>query len=308
MVPTNPPTKHHFIPAFYLRGWQSDVTGKLTEYSNPYQRKVVIEEKTAESTGYEKRLYELKGYEPALAQQVETEFFSAVDNFASRALVRLKSDGTIAPCETSNRSAWSRFVMSLLLRCPEDIAMFRELWQDYFIFTDAESESRYQARRDPGDPDTLSEYLTGLPLAERERQQFEILCMLIDHEVVGATLNEMHWWVIQTVPDAPTLLTSDRPVICTALNDEDGHVILPLGPRLLWIGANDVAFIDQVRLGNPVGLVNEVNRQVVEGAKRYVWGADASQLRFVKDRFGRDPQPRHLESVVARRRAAMMAK
>lgn len=85
-------------------------------------------------------------------------------------------------------------------------------------------------------------------------------------------------------------------------------MVLPIGPRLIWIGGSNADFIEQVRLADPVRLVKEVNRQIVEGAKRYVWGADARQLRFVENRFGRNPQPRVMESVVARRRAAVAGK
>ncbi|MCT7376327.1 DUF4238 domain-containing protein [Chelativorans salis] len=308
MTPANPPTKHHFIPAFYLRRWENNTTGKLTEYSNPYQRKIAVKPVTAERTGYEERLYELKGYEPTLAQQVEETFFKPVDTWASNSLDMLEAHGHYAPWDNQSRSAWSRFILSLLLRCPEDIAMFREWWHEDFSATDAEAEARYQAVREPSDPETFSEYLAGQPLAKKERHQFDVFYTLVDHENVGSTLNGMHWRVLQTVPHAPTLLTSDRPVIRTPLGAKDAHVVLPIGPRQIWIGGSDADFLEQVRLADPVRLVKEVNRQVVEGAKWYVWGADASHLRFVENRFGRNPQPRLMESVVARRRAAVAAK
>ena len=160
----NPPTKHHFIPAFYLRRWENNATGKLTEYSNPFKRKIAVKPVTAEHTGYEERLYELKGYEAKLAQQVEDTFFKPVDTWASASLDLLEAHGHYAPWDNQSRSAWSRFILSLLLRCPEDIAMFREWWHEDFSATDAEAEARYQEVRGSGDPETFSDYLAGQPL------------------------------------------------------------------------------------------------------------------------------------------------
>lgn len=307
MMPANPPTKHHYIPAFYLRRWEDNTTGKLIEYSNPYQHKIAVKPVTAERTGHQERLYELKGYEPELAQQVEETFFKPVDTEASDALNMLEAQGTYAPWDTDSRSAWSRFILSLLIRCPEDIVMFREWWHEDFSATDADAEKRYQAMRKPRDPETFSEYLAGRPLAEKERYQFNVFYRLVDHESVGSTLNGMHWRVHQIAPHAPTLLTSDRPVIRTLLGDKDAHVVLPIGPRLIWIGGSDADFLEKFRLADPVRLVKEINRQVVEGAKRYVWGTNARHLRFVENRFGRNPQPRVMEGVVAQRRAAVAA-
>jgi hypothetical protein len=70
---TNPPTKHHYIPAFYLKRWAAS-DGKVTEFTKPYLT-IVSKRVMPESTGFQERLYELKGYEPTLAQQVEETFF-----------------------------------------------------------------------------------------------------------------------------------------------------------------------------------------------------------------------------------------
>jgi len=69
MNAANPPAKHHYIPAFYLKRWV-DPDGKVTEFTKPY-RDIIVKPIAPERTGYQERLYELKGYEPDLAQQVE---------------------------------------------------------------------------------------------------------------------------------------------------------------------------------------------------------------------------------------------
>ncbi|MGH0315193.1 DUF4238 domain-containing protein [Sinorhizobium meliloti] len=214
MNSANPPTKHHYIPAFYLKRWAGP-DGKVTEFTKPHRR-VVVRRIMPERTGYQERLYELKGYEPELAQQVEQKFFKAIDTWASGALDMLERHGHYAPWNSHNRSAWTRFILSLLLRCPEDIALFREWWHTDFGRTDEAAEARYRAEPDSGDPETFAEFLNSRPLGLKERYHYQVLFSLIDHGSIGGEMNDMHWRVLQTPTEAPTLLTSDRPILRTS--------------------------------------------------------------------------------------------
>ena len=300
MHKANPPTKHHYIPAFYLRRWAVD--GKVTEFSKPY-KDVIAKPISPERTGFEERLYELKGYEPDLAQQVEEQFFKPVDTWASDSLDLLERHGHHAPWDGHSRSAWTRFILSLLLRTPEDIAIFREWWHEDWSQTDDELEANYRAKREPTDPETFSEYLARQPIAEIERHQFDIFYSLVDHASVGGKINEMHWRVLRSPDSAPTYLTSDRPVIRTnGLAQKGGHLALPIGPRLLFIASHDTELLENVRKADQVGLVKECNRQVVESASRFVYGIDDQQFRFIENRFGKTPQPRLMQGIVERRR------
>lgn len=296
----NPPTKHHYIPAFYLRRWA--VGGKITEFTKPH-KSIVVKSISPERTGYKEELYSLRGYEPALAQQVEEAFFKPVDTWASDSLDLLERHGHHGPQDSHSRSSWTRFILSLLLRCPEDIAMFREWWHEDWSKTDDELEAQYRLSRQPDDPETYSDYLASMPISEIERHQFDIFYSLVDHVSVGGKINEMHWRVLQSPEHAPRYLTSDRPIIRTnGLSQNGGHLALPIGPRLLFIASHDIELLERVRNADQVALVKECNRQIVEGATRFVYGIDASQLRFIQNRFGRTPQPRLMEGIVERRR------
>lgn len=297
----NPPTKHHYIPAFYLKRWAAP-DGKVTEFTKP-RREIVARRIMPERTGYQERLYELRGYERALAQQVEEKFFKPLDTWASNSLDMLERHGHRAPWESHSRSAWTRFLLSLLLRCPEDIEVFREWWHEDFSRTDAAAEARYQSARGENDPATFSEFLAGQPLGVKERHQFQVFYSLVDHDSVGGRINEMEWRVLQSPNTAPAFLTSDRPIIRTHSLDKKGdHIALPIGPRLLFIASHDRDFLDAVLRADQKGLVKECNRQVVEGASRFVYGVDERQTRFIQNRFGKSPQPRLMERIVQRRR------
>ena len=258
-----------------------------------------------ERTGYQERLYELKGYEAGLAQQVEEKFFRPIDTWASDALAMLERNGHNARWSSDSRSAWTRFILSLLLRCPEDIALFRERWHADFGRTDDAAETRYRAARVDGDPETFAEFLEGQPPSVKERHQFEVLFSLIDHAKIGSEINDMHWRVLQTPAEAPTLLTSDRPILRTSnIQGPQGHIALPIGPRRLFISSPSADFLKQVLKADQIGLAKEVNRQIVEGATRFVYGIDDKQFRFVQNRFGKAPKPRPMESLIEMRVAA----
>ena len=298
----NPPTKHHYIPAFYLKRWE--IGGKVTEFSRPWKT-VVSKQVSAEATGFQDRLYELEGHEPAIAQQVEEKFFKAIDTCAHDALTLLEKHGHYANWSSHSRSAWSRFMLSLLLRTPEDICMFREWWREDFGQTGDGAEARYRAARENDDPETFADFLNNQPLAAKERYQYHVLFSLIRHEIICGDIDSMHWRVLQTPIEGPTLLTSDRPILRTNnIKGPQGHVALPIGPRLLFIASPDSQFLDQILRANHIGLVKKVNRQVVEGAVRFVYGVDESQCRFVKNRFGKAQQPRLMESLIAMRKTA----
>lgn len=299
MKSDNPPTKHHYIPAFYLSRW---AVPKVTEFAKVYGGKVVPKAKMPERTGYEERLYEMKGVEPELAQLFEEKYFKPIDTKAADALELLYRHGHDAPWNDDTRTAWTRFILSLLLRCPEDIAAFREWWHDDFGRTDGDAEARYQAKRSSGDPATFSEYMVGQPLAVKEKYMLQMLHALLDHDSIGRYINNLEWRVLETPASAPSLLTSDRPVVRTnGLKAEGGHIGLPIGPRLLFIASHDTRFLDGLLRSDQAGLVKECNRQSVEGAVRFVWGTDERQHRFIENRLGRSPQPRLIDQIISRR-------
>ncbi len=271
----------------------------MVQFSRVHNGEIKPVAKAPEATGFENRLYEMKDHDPAEAQQFEELFLKPLDTKAAESLELLYRHGHLAPWTSETRSDWTRFVLSLLLRCPEDINMFREWWTVDFERTDAEAEDRYLKSRNPEDPDTFVEYLTAQRLRVKERAMFVTLNTLLEGESVGAHINTMHWRILQTPASAPLLLTSDRPVLRTnSLNRAGDHIALPIGPRLLFIASHDEKYLEDLLRLDQTMLVKECNRQIVEGAVRFVFASDEKQRRFVENRFGKHPQPRPMESIV----------
>lgn len=297
MNSANPPIKHHYIPAFYLKRWS--VAGKVIQFMKVHGGVIKPLPRAPEATGFENRLYEMTGHDPALAQRFEELYFKPLDTKAAESLELLYRQGHLAPWTTETRTDWTRFMPSLLLRCPEDINMFRDWWARDFGRTDIETEAKYLQQRQPGAPETFSEFLIGKPERVREAAMFTLLNTLLEGESVGTHINHMHWRVLQTPASAPLLLTSDRPVIRTnSLDSAGNHIALPIGPRLLFIASHDTEFLPGLLQANQTGLVKECNRQVVGSAVRFVFASDERQKPFIEKWFGKEPQPRIMESMI----------
>jgi hypothetical protein len=74
----NPPRKHHYIPAFYLKQW-AGADKKVCEYKRAAPYKIVPHRRAPEGTGYERDLYRLDGAPAPVAQAFERTFLAALD-------------------------------------------------------------------------------------------------------------------------------------------------------------------------------------------------------------------------------------
>lgn len=302
MSAQNPPKRHHYIPVFYLSRWAVRDDKRLCQFSRPY-KKVVPERKHPEATGYLKRLYELEGLEGDLAQQVESRFFSPVDSAAADALAIMEQQGNHGVWDKRLRSAWSRFLHSMLLRTPEDLDLFKASWRTLMLDDKTDEwEARYNEIKGPGDKLTFKEFVASISEQTHNRSAVHALVHMIDNPRLGFKINNMPWWVIDTDPDDYPLLTSDRPVIRTnGLNAPNGHIALPVGPHRIFVVAKDQATLNVIRSANIRQVVREVNRQVCEYAVKYVYAIDDTHLEFVDKHFATKEQPRLLESAVKQR-------
>jgi hypothetical protein len=294
----NAPAKHHYIPAFYTKRWADPVTHQLIEFSKP-RDEVISRRKHPNATGFLTRLYELRDFPDQSRQRIEERFFRPVDNGAHGALSLLETDGPPAiERDTSKRSAWIRFIMSLLLRCPEDLAFLRKYWTTEFLKPDYVTEARYQAVRTDSDPATLAEFIAGQPPAMSERNLFQALLKFIQNPKVSLSIDKMSWGVADVSKSRFRLLTSDRPIFKMAFADPAGHIGLPIGPNRFFVATSTHDFMRQLQQVKPDDLVREINRQIVEQAVKYVYAGDEGQAEFVAKHFALSPQRRMVEDMI----------
>jgi hypothetical protein len=276
--------KHHYIPVFYSKEWAGP-DGRLCEYSRPHD---VVKPKRVhpDGTGYVRGLYTVPRNDPRVAEYIEREFFKVTDNSASVVLTMLRS-GQAIEWNSDNRSAWSRFIISLMLRNPEYVARMASEVVDFFNPTSTELNDRYRQIRRPEDPETYEEYmaLTGHPAG---RASAIAMQTIIDSPRMGGHLNQMRWSTVTFKNPKHTLLTSDRPIIMTnGLVKTRDHLAIPIGPLALFVATNTEESDSIIRNMNPRELMQQVNDRVTLQARRFAYGTDDSQLRFVANRLGK---------------------
>lgn len=293
----SPPIKHHYIPAFYLKRW-TNKNGLLWEFRNPHKSKIVGTWKHPNATGYLNRGYELAGFPADQAQQVETNFFQPLDSWASRALHILENSDNKNEWDSRLRSAWSRFILSLLSRCPEDILTLKQTWNARFFADDPCSEKQYRELRTKGMPKTFAAYLLQEQNERLEIARFQAFFKLVNNEKVGSKINDMIWRVFNVPDNCPQLLTSDRPIHQSlGLLERRTYLTLPIGPKRLFVAAAHPETITKLFQTPRSTLVKTTNQHTVEAAVKYVYANDARQTKFVINRFGKNRKIRWSETL-----------
>jgi hypothetical protein len=184
------------------------------------------------------------------------------------------------------RSAWSRFIVSLLIRNPEYVRRVAAEVVGFFDPSNEEVNEKCRAIKRPEEPETYGEHIarTSHPAG---RASAITMQKLIDSPLMGERLNRMRWSIVWFEKASLTLLTSDRPIIMTnGLVRPEDHLALPIGPRAVFVAATTEQTERMLRGWDPRKLMEHVNDRMVSQAVKYVWGVDDSQLRFVENRLG----------------------
>lgn len=295
---------HHFIPCFYSKRWALNA-GQLCEFSRP--RDVVKPRRTApKGTGYVKGGYALKGAAPDQMNRLEEQFYKPVDTRAADAMILLEGGIANSDWKPRLREAWTRFLFSLLLRMPEDMAILEESYTREFALHTEQQERDYAARRKPNWPPTMTDALAALSPDEVTGQARELATRLMQNERISEKLGALHWATIDTSSARYRLLTSDRPVQLNGqLGNKHTTLMLPIGPDLLFVAAADASRVQTIRQRRADQLVSRSNQAVTQAANKLVFGIDDGMLAFVQRNFRRArPKPlaqRLIEEVAAKR-------
>jgi len=244
------------------------------------------------NTGYESGLYRLEGYPPEQANAIEKNFMApVVDEPASRALQALLG-GDLADLAPELRQAWTRFVMSLIVRNPVRVEQ---------VSTDAAKSVRqtlletpaeeYEAVRGADDPATLLEWAEQNTPALFDTYGLQMLPGLITHKPTGDAIIQMKWCVVRLPPDVRDMLTCDRPVYMShGVMDENCIIALAISPRHIFFATRKPSLFDGFTHKKFKAMTASLNGLLVEQAEKYVYGASDRHLRFVENRLRKQPQ------------------
>jgi hypothetical protein len=276
------PQDHHYITAFYLRRW-TDEGGHLYGFWRPHN-KLIGKQYTPERIGFETDLYTFPEAGPTGESYLEDQFLRILDQQASDALGHLET--TLSKPEDKRlRSAWSRFLMSLMVRHPEGVRQRTDEARQFEREVEEEFRTNYDQHRRPGDPPTFEEYKKGMKPGQAYEAQTAIMLLqrLMDNGKLGSFLNGLAWKVVP-LESAYTLLTSDRPLVMTnGLVKPADHLALAIGPRKLFIAANTPETASRLAAVRHDDLVSQMNDRVCKQARRYVFAIDDRQRTFELD-------------------------
>lgn len=281
--------KHHYIPQFYLRPWQGG-DNRLQEFKRGYQNQVVSRRVFTKQTGYEPDLYTLPGATEETKQNVEKAFMALLDNEAVKARDMMLNDQI--PADPKTRESWTRFVLSMVFRNPEEMEKFKVSFRNELRKPDAKIQAEYDRLKDPEDPATFEEWLMQNRPERVERSAILTMTNLVQRNNVNYLLRTMHWRVIDVSEVSRRLVTSDRPIMMSnGMVQYGGHFALPISPTKLFLACTTVQFANEFCSMATSKMVREVNKLVIGQGRKFVYAKDATQLTDVRQHMGKLPYP-----------------
>ncbi|XUY30247.1 DUF4238 domain-containing protein (plasmid) [Agrobacterium sp. rho-8.1] len=281
--------KHHYIPRFYLKPWQGP-DGKLEVFQRRSDGLIVSKRMHRKATGYAMDLYKLPDVSPADEHKMESAFMSPIDDEAVRARDLLL--GEMAPADGRTRSAWSRFILSMMLRSPEEVAAFKRYYTDLVPTMHPELQSKYAAMRQDSNSTYDEDRIVQYDAPHIERSAMFAITTFIEHPPALDLFQRMHWMIIDTSSVKRRLMTSDRPVMLTqGVLQYAGHYALPISPTRLFFAATNVDFARQFASLPRSKIVRLINTLVMGQARKYVYAVDGSYLADVRRKMGKQPAP-----------------
>ena len=136
----------------------------------------------------------------------------SVDTDASEALQLIETGDPKIDSDPKHRSAWSLFLITLMTRMPEDVDTLGKILDDDWERDLPKVRQTNADKRKPDDPPTLEEFIEQKDPDHMARWKMNALPVLMNHEKIGQSLNDMRWFVVTMAADAPPLLSSDRPL------------------------------------------------------------------------------------------------
>jgi Protein of unknown function (DUF4238) len=281
--------RHHYIPGFYLKQWgDPGKSGHLIEFCRRYKG-VEARPTFPAGTGYVHGLYTFSELDGEAKDFIENVFLLRADTKAAIALQHLLAHNV--DLDIDLKSAWSRFIMTLLHRSPEAIQRIRERVATGLPSALKLLKAEWETARRRGDPQTFEEYAVSIPRRDLQQANLMVLHKIMDSENVGTFLNNMLWGVLTFHRPRYPLLTSDRPYVMTnGIDKPDGHIVLPISPSTVFIAARNketMVQIDATCKREDLRMSEKLNDIVVRQAQKFVWGNDECQLAFVANRLGK---------------------
>lgn len=288
------PEKHHYLPVFLLKKWAAQ-EGRLVEFSRPNGNKVKPRRVYPAQTGYTRNLYSLRGFPDEISQQVEKFLLSPVDSNAAAVLDKLRAGTEKSHLSEREISAWSRFLVSLMLRMPEDIDLLKKRWAEKLDVLSKEMKLGKKMDTDAYRHNLFSHSVANPPVNEFDEDVFNIFIGLISEGKTIDHISSMHWIVLDYSKFALEFYLSDRPIVrLYPLGATNGLFIFPIGPNHLFLAANSKLDLNRISINKNIADMKDANRFIVSQAKRFAYSSTDGCIRFMQNHFATYVEPRSL--------------
>ncbi|SER26977.1 Protein of unknown function [Faunimonas pinastri] len=281
-VEDDPSRKHHFVPEFYLKGWNAP-NRRLVQYQRVYSGVVNSQYRSPGGTGYKELGYSsLDGSAPSL----EKRFFEPVDTAASEALDFLLRAPAPSILPDRLRLAWSKFIMTMIFRHPADLENFRRTIKEDWHNLTPEMRARYELSRTPDQPTSADEFWDSRKDAWSERATFQTYESLVSNQKVITTIKAMKWVSLELRHNYH-FVTSDRPVVYTVvLVNPDSYLLMPISPTRLFVAYRHEMTLERLRQLPSWRLARTMNLDVIGQAEQFGYASDREQDELMKEHLG----------------------
>ncbi|WP_058119054.1 DUF4238 domain-containing protein [Photobacterium kishitanii] len=237
MKQCNTINKDHFVPKFYLRNWYSsdkylrsarvDIQGKDLQWK-PF---------TTTQICYEKGLY----------REQEERFYKPLDNDCTgfvRNILCKQNFGKLQELDIGSKEheLWAKYILSQLVRTPENINKFKKLYSDM--------------------PESV--VLEAITNASIDQQTLLHLRSLT--------------WIVGFLACDKELITSDSPAIFEPrdLNSVDCFILMPLSPKHFFLATRE----ENVSRfpSDPEKMVRFINSNIYRGAQKRIIACTPSKV------------------------------
>lgn len=276
---------HHYVPRFLLDAWKSKDDGLVSAFNWVHGGKFVQNRYSPKGIASKEGLYAVNGF--ADKNQIETGFFTQVVDEPGADAYRAVMERTAELTETETL-AWSKFVVSLMVRGPDTVAdarargamIVKKLMED-------EQERRKTVHGVYKNEISLAVFENALPHALSDMGPWAIR-KVIDRPTLNDPILCAHWLTVDTSDASTDLMIGDKPIIYTGNMEEKFIVALPLTPTMLFLASNGAGFSSTIAACSKSQLVKNLNRCTVEQAMHYVYAAHDGHAKFVKKYLRQD--------------------
>jgi hypothetical protein len=180
---------NHYIPIFYQKRWAIRADGRVCVYSRPYKA-AHVQRKHPKGVGYQRDLYAVTNADAVVTTYLERHFFRITDDLAARSLGVIEA-GPWKPMDTTIRSGWTRFIMSLLHRNPEQVGRFLQIASQYVAILKPQYEKLYDDQKGANQPPTFDEFWQSTLPNIVGQLWVDLIQRSIDSQFVGDHFNSL---------------------------------------------------------------------------------------------------------------------